>query len=82
MHGPRKERARARARLQLEAPISDDVDISKLEKQAADYLFEAERRASPHTGITDVLGAVARDYFAHVLRKERRRSRQTSYGRG
>lgn len=75
MHGPRKERARARARLQLEAPMSDDADISNLEKQAADYLSETERRAGPHIGITEVLDAVARDYFAHVLRTGRRRSR-------
>jgi hypothetical protein len=59
----------------LEAPVSDDADISQLERRAAEYLVEAERRASPHAGITDVLDAVAQDYFAHVLRKERRRSR-------
>jgi hypothetical protein len=75
MHSSRNQRARARARLLLEAPISNDADISKLEKQAADYLFEAGRRVSPAVGITDVLDAIARDYFAHAVRKERRRAR-------
>jgi hypothetical protein len=74
MHSARNERARARARLLLEAPISNDADISRLEKQAADYLDEAGR-VSPAAGITDVLDAIARDYFAHALRKERRRAR-------
>ena len=72
MHSSRKERARARPL--LEAPISDNADIAKLEKQAADYLVEAQRRVSPAVGITDVLDAVARDYFAHAVRKERRRA--------
>jgi hypothetical protein len=74
MHSSRKERARARARLLLEAPISNNADIAKLEKQAAEYLVEARWRASPAVGITDVLDAVARDYFAHAVRKERRRA--------
>jgi hypothetical protein len=72
MHSSRKERARASPL--LEAPISNDADISKLEKQAADYLVEAGR-VSPAAVSPDVLATIAQDYFAHALRNERRRAR-------
>ena len=35
---PRNERALARARLQLETPISNDESLPKLQEQAADYV--------------------------------------------
>jgi len=70
----RNEIARARARLQLETPISDDASLLKLQGQAADYVREAKRRnaSEPDELFSTVIDAVARDYFRHALRKKRR----------
>lgn len=69
----RNERARARARLQLETPISDDESLPKLQEQAAGYVREAKRRNAhePDQPVSTVIDAVARDYFRHVLRRRR-----------
>ena len=72
----RNEFARARARLQLETPISDDVDLLKLQEQAVEYISEAKRRdpAGPNELVSAVIDAVARDYVGYVIRKQRRRA--------
>jgi hypothetical protein len=72
----RNDTARARERLQLETPISDDVDLLKLQDQAVEYISEAKRRdpAGPNELVSSVIDAVARDYVGHVLRKQRRRA--------
>ena len=72
----RNETARAHARLQLETPISDDANLLKLQEQAATYLYEAKRRdaSEPNELISTVVDAVARDYFRHAIRKQRRRA--------
>ena len=74
MH-PRNETARAGERLQLETPISDDVDLLKLQDQAVEYISEAKRRdpAGPNELVSSVIDAVARDYVGHVIRKRSRR---------
>ena len=68
------ESERARARLQLETPISDDANLLKLQEQVADYVREAKRRdpTEPNELISTVIDAVARDYFRHAIRKHRR----------
>ncbi len=40
----RNESTRAHARLQLETPLPDDVNLLKLQEQAADYVREAKRQ--------------------------------------
>ena len=72
----RSETARARERLQLETPISDDVDLLKLQEQAVEYISEAKRRdpAGPNELVSSVIDAVARNYVGHVIRKQRRRA--------
>jgi hypothetical protein len=66
----------ARARLQLETPISGDKDLLKLQDQAVEYISEAKRRdpAGPNELISSVIDAVARNYVGHVIRKQRRRA--------
>ena len=70
----RNEGARARARVQEAAPVSDDASLLKLEDQAADYIREAKRRSAsePDELLSTVIDAVARDYFRHALRRHRR----------
>jgi hypothetical protein len=72
----RNELIRARARLQLEAPISDDADLLKLQEQAVEYVRKAKRSdpKEPSELAFTVVDAVARFYFAHVIRKQRRAS--------
>ena len=41
----RSETARARARLEAETPISNEMDLIKLQEQANEYVQEAKRRA-------------------------------------
>ena len=63
------------ARLRLEkTSLSDDADLVKLQKEAADYIREAKclDRSGPDDGVSNVLDAVARDYFQHIVRKRRR----------
>lgn len=69
----RNERALARARLQLETPISDDESLSKLQEQAANYVREAQccNAQEPARLVSTVMDAIARDYFRHALRKRR-----------
>jgi len=66
----------ARARLQLETPISGDEDLLKLQDQAVEYISEAKRRdpSGPNELVSSVIDAVARDYVGHVIRKQRRRA--------
>ena len=72
----RKESSIARERLQLAAPISDDVSLLKLEEYVAEYVREAKRRdvQQPDELVSTVVEAVARDYFRHVFQKQIRRS--------
>jgi hypothetical protein len=73
----RNESTRAIARLQLEAPISDDASLLKLQQQAEDYVSEAKRRAPSEPGelVSSVVDAIARDYFRHAINKQRKRAR-------
>jgi hypothetical protein len=69
----RTESTRARERLQLATPISDDASLSKLEKEVAETLREARRRDAfgPDEPVS-TLDAVARNYFRHIVRKQAR----------
>ena len=68
------ESTRAHARLQLETPLPDDVNLLKLQEQAADYVREAKRRdaSESYELVSTVVDAIARDYFRHSVRKQRR----------
>ena len=67
----RNESDRSRARLQREAPISDDASLLELQQKAADYVRESKRRHTTEPAeIASVFDALARDYFRHVLRKK------------
>ena len=70
----RNESMRARERLQLEAPLFEDANLSKLQEQAADYVREAKRRDASEPGVlvSTVLDAVARAYFRYAIRERRR----------
>jgi hypothetical protein len=74
----RNESTRAIARLQLETPVSDDASLLKLQEQAAEYVREAKRRAPFEANglVSSVLDAVARDYFRHAVKKQRKRARR------
>lgn len=71
----RNESIRAHARL-LEAPLPDDANLLKLQEQAADFVREAKHRdpAEPDELVSTVVDAIARDYFRHAVRKQRRRT--------
>jgi hypothetical protein len=73
----RNESTRAHARLQLETPISDNANLLKLQEQVADYVREVKRRdpSEPNELVSTVVDAVARAYFRHAIRKQRRRAR-------
>jgi hypothetical protein len=70
----RNESERARTRLQLETPISDE-NLLKLQEQVANYVREAKRRdpSEPNELVSRGVKAVARDYFR--IRKQRLRVR-------
>jgi hypothetical protein len=73
----RNESTRALARLQLEAPISDDANLPKLQAQVEDYVREAKRRdpSEPDELVSTVIDIVARDFFRRAVLKQRRRAR-------
>ena len=70
----RNESERARTRLQLETPISNE-NLLKMQEQVANYVREAKRRdpSEPDELVSRGIKAVARDYFR--VRKQRRRVR-------
>jgi hypothetical protein len=70
----RNESVRAREQLQSATPISDDATLRKMEQEAAQFVREARRRytAEPDELISTVVDALARNYFRHTLRKQRR----------
>ena len=70
----RNELALALARLQSERPISNDMNLIKLQAQAAEYICEAERGdgSAPNELVSTMVDAVARRYFEHVIRKKQR----------
>ena len=72
----RSELVCARTRLQSETPISDDVDLLKLQEQAAEYVCEAKRRdpSGPDELVSTVVDAIARNYVGHLIRKQRLRA--------
>jgi hypothetical protein len=72
----RNEFTRAGERLQSAAPVSDDATLLKLEQDAAQFVREARRRSTtePDELISTVVDAIARDYFRHAVRKQRRRA--------
>jgi hypothetical protein len=74
----RNQSTRAHARPQPETPISDDASLHQLQQQAADYVREAKRRdpSEPEQLVFSVVDAVARDYFRHAIRKQRRGARR------
>src|SRR5260370_7047802 len=67
----RNESARARARLQLETPISNDANLLNLQKQVEDFVREARHRdpSEPNELVSTVVDTVARDYFRHAILK-------------
>lgn len=81
MDGSRNERARARARHLLAqiAPLPDDAEAQRLRELSMHYIREAERvemknviSREPAEQISAALDAIARDYFARVLRNKPR----------
>lgn len=72
----RKETIRAHERLQSATPICDDASLKKLEEEAAQYVREARLRDASEADelVSTVVEAVARNYFQHALRKQRRRA--------
>ena len=73
---PSRESTRARARLQLETPISDDSNLLNLQEEVEDLIRQAKRRdpSEPNELVSKVLDIVARDYFRHAILKQRRRA--------
>jgi hypothetical protein len=73
---PSREFTRARARLQLETPISDDSNLLNLQEEVEDLIRQAKRRdpSEPNELVSKVLDIVARDYFRHAILKQRRRA--------
>jgi hypothetical protein len=74
----RNESARALARLELEAPISDAANLLNLQKQVEDFVREAKRRdpSEPNELVSTVVDTAARDYFL----KQRRRASLSKRG--
>jgi hypothetical protein len=64
----------AKTRALVETPVCDDARLQQLEQQAADYVREAKRLhpSEPEELVCSLLDAVARDYFRHAIRKQRR----------
>ena len=71
---PSREFTRARARLQLETPISDDSNLLNLQEEVEDLIREAKRRdpSEPNELVSTVVDTVERDYFRHAILKQRR----------
>jgi hypothetical protein len=71
----RNESERARARLQLEAPISDDANLLNLQRQVEDFVREAKCRdgSEPNELVSRGIKALARDCFR--IRKQRQHAR-------
>ena len=72
-----REKAHARARLEAETPISNDMDLIKLQEQAKEYVREAKHRdpSGPNELISSVVNAIARNYAAHIIQKQQRRAK-------
>jgi hypothetical protein len=72
-----KEAIRARSRLAAETPIPGDPTLRKLNDETVQFVQEAKRRCTTDADevISTVFDAVARDYFQHTVRKQRRRVR-------
>jgi hypothetical protein len=51
------------------------MDLIKLQEQAEEYVQEAKRGApsGPNELISTVVDAVARNYVAHIVQKQKRR---------
>ena len=73
---PSKASARAREQLQSATPISDQASLQRMEQLAADFVAEARRRATSEADVSTVIDAIARDYFRHAVRQQRRRVRE------
>jgi hypothetical protein len=75
-------KTRALVRRQLETPVCDDARLQQLQQQAADTIREARRLhpSEPEELVCSLLDAVARDYFRHALRKQRRGVRRVLAG--
>jgi len=81
MVGMRSDHARTRARDLLATiyPLPDDEELHRLRELAIDYIREAERLETGHSGrvaesdelISAALDAVARDYFARAVARAR-----------
>jgi hypothetical protein len=71
MRSARNERARARIRLQLYAPISEDLDLPRLEEEAAKYIEQSAKLAPDHDqSVSFAWRATATDFFGYVARKK------------
>jgi hypothetical protein len=70
MANTKYERAQARARLALIAPMVDEVTAAYFDTQVEKVLLEARQRdeKSDHELVSTLLDAVARKYFALNLR--------------
>jgi hypothetical protein len=68
----------AKPRALVETPVSGDARLRQLQQQAADTVREAQRLhpSEPAELVCSLLDAVARDYFRHALRKQRRSVRR------
>jgi hypothetical protein len=65
---------RARERLELAAPMSDEASLSILKEDVAEFLREAKRKdeAGADELISKVVDEIARKYFRHALRRQAR----------
>ena len=66
-----------RARLEAETPISNDMDLIKLQEQAEEYVRAAKHRdpSGPNELVSSVVDAIARNYAAHIIQKQQRRAK-------
>jgi hypothetical protein len=71
MHGLRNQRARARARLLLEAPLFGDADVPTLQPRATRFHRDVEgwetETAESNELISTALDAVARERLARLF---------------
>jgi hypothetical protein len=66
------------ARLQRETPVPDDANLLELQEQAEGYVREAKRRdpSEPEQLVFALVDAIARDYFRHAVKKQRKLARR------
>ena len=72
----RNEMLRARERLQLAAPISDEASLSILKEDVAEFLREAKSKDAVGADelVSTVVDEIARKYFRHALQRKARKT--------